>query len=253
MRRRLLWALAALPGTVRAETRPIVSVAAYLQAALEEASPLLRRETGLTPRYIFGATGSLARQIAQGAPFQLFLAADEASVFSLAAEGHLRDAGRVYGVGRLALFAPRGSALDPSGGAEARVRVIRAGQQQRFAIANPEIAPYGRAAEQALRRLGLWDALRPHLVIGENVAQAAQFAMMPGSLGGLIALSLADTPPVRARGSYALLPETLHEPLRHRMALTRRAGAEAEALYNWFAGPTAGAIFSRHGIMPAVS
>jgi molybdate transport system substrate-binding protein len=148
----------------------------------------------------------------------------------------------------LALFAPRGSALDLAGGLEALRPLLAAGRVQRFAIANPEIAPYGRAAEQALRRLDLWEALRPHLVFGTSIAQAAQFATTEGAIGGLVAYSLALSPALTARGSFSLVPEALHEPLRHRLALTKRGSDAAARLQAWFLSPQAAAVFARHGL-----
>ena len=178
----------------------------------------------------------------------MLLAADEISIQKLAEAGHTRDAGHVFAVGRLALFAPRGSALDPAAGVEALRPLLAAGRVQRFAIANPEIAPYGRAAEEALRRLNLWDALRPRLVFGENIAQAAQFAMMEGATGGLIAHSLALSPALKARGDSSLVPEALHGPLRHRLALTKRASEAAVRVQAWLLSPQAVALFARHGL-----
>jgi molybdate transport system substrate-binding protein len=226
----------------------LIAAAASLQPALEEAAALVATETGIMPRLAYGASGNMARQIAQGAPFEMLIAADEISIQKLAESGQLRDAGHVFAVGRLALFAPRGSALDPVVGLEALRPLLAAGRVQRFAIANPEIAPYGRAAEQALRRLELWEALRPRLVFGENIAQAAQFAMTEGATGGLIAHSLALSPALKARGDFSLVPEALHEPLRHRLALTKRASDAALRLQTWFLSPQAAALFARHGL-----
>ena len=251
MHRRHLLALAALPcvpGDAFAMERPLIAAAAALQPALEEAAPIIAVQTGIAPRFAYGASGNLARQVAQGAPFEMLLAADEVSIQKLAEAGHTRDAGHVFAVGRLALFAPRGSALDPAGGLEALRPLLAVGRVQRFAIANPEIAPYGRAAEQALRRLDLWGALRPHLVFGTSIAQAAQFATTEGAIGGLIAHSLALSPVLKARGSFSLVPEALHEPLRHRLALTKRASDAALRVQAWLLSPQAAAVFARHGL-----
>lgn len=244
----LLAPLALAPETSGAAPRPLIAAAASLQPALEEAAALVATETGIMPRLAYGASGNMARQIAQGAPFEMLIAADEISIQKLAESGQLRDAGHVFAVGRLALFAPRGSALDPVVGLEALRPLLAAGRVQRFAIANPEIAPYGRAAEQALRRLELWEALRPRLVFGESIAQAAQFAMMEGATGGLIAHSLVLSPALKARGDFSLVPEALHEPLRHRLALTRRASEAALRVQAWFLSPQAAAVFARHGL-----
>ena len=231
-----------------ARPTPLIAAAASLQPALEEAAALIILETGVAPRFAYGASGNMARQIAQGAPFEMLIAADEISVRKLAEAGHTRDAGHIFALGRLALFAPRGSALDPAAGLEALRPLLEAGRVQRFAIANPEIAPYGRAAEEALRRMSLWEVLRPRLVFGENIAQAAQFAMMEGTTGGLIASSLALSPALKARGDFSLLPEALHEPIRHRLALTKRASEAALRVQAWLLSPQAAAVFARHGL-----
>lgn len=251
MHRRHLLALAALPyvsGEALATERPLIAAAAALQPALEEAAAIIAAQTGIAPRFAYGASGNLVRQIVQGAPFEMLLAADEISIQKLAEAGHTRDAGHVFAVGRLALFAPRGSAVDPAGALEALRPLLAAGRVQRFAIANPEIAPYGRAAEQALRRLDLWETLRPRLVFGENIAQAAQFAVTEGAAGGLIAHSLALSPALSARGSFSLVPDALHDPLRHRLALTKRGSEAALRLQAWLLSPQAAEVFARHGL-----
>ena len=202
-RRVLLLAFGSAPmlaGQVAARPAPLIAAAASLQPALEEAAAMMAAQIGIAPRFAYGASGNLVRQIAQGAPFEMMIAADEVSIQKLAEAGQTRDAGHVFAVGRLALFAPRGSVLDPAAGLEALRPLLAAGRVQRFAIANPEIAPFGRAAEEALRSLNLWEALRPRLVFGENIAQAAQFAMTEGTIGGLVALSLMETAALKARG-----------------------------------------------------
>lgn len=253
MRRLILAALAAFlvcrPGA--AEQGPLVAAAASLQGALRDAAAAFGAETGSAPRLVFGASGSLVRQIEQGAPFELFLSADEAFVRRLAARGHARDEGVVYGTGRIVLFAPHGSRLDPARGLDSLGEALAAGRIARFAIANPETAPYGLAAQQALTAAGLWEAIRPRLVIGESIAQAAQFATAGGSEGGIIALSLAVSPALRARGRHALLPEGLHAPLRQRMVLTRRAGPAAERFMAWLQTPPARRILAAHGFTAA--
>ena len=251
LRRVLLLAFGSAPllvGRVAADRMPLIAAAASLQPVLEEATALIAAETGIAPRFAYGASANLARQIAQGAPFEMLLAADEASIEQLSEAGHTRDAGHVFALGRLALFAPRGSVLNPAGGLEALRPLLAARRVQRFAIANPEIAPYGRAAEQALRRLDLWEALRPHLVFGTSIAQAAQFATTEGAIGGLVAHSLALSPALTARGRFSLVPEALHEPLRHRLALTKRGSEAALRLQAWLLSPQAAAVFARHGL-----
>ncbi|MCX7685060.1 MAG: molybdate ABC transporter substrate-binding protein [Acetobacteraceae bacterium] len=248
LRRRPLLALALLPpGRAAAEPAPLVAAAADLSFALEEIAARFRAETGLPLRLSFGSSGNIARQIEQGSPVELFLSADEAYVVRLQAGGHTRDGGALYAIGRIALFAPHGSPIRVEAGLQGVAEALSAGRIRRFAIANPEHAPYGRAAMQALRNAGLWETIRPHLVFGENVAQAAQFALAGGSQGGIVAYSLVLAPALQGRGQHMLLPDSLHDPLRQRMVLTRRAGRAAERFHAFLQEPQAREILRRHG------
>jgi molybdate transport system substrate-binding protein len=196
---------------------------------------------------VFGASGTFTRQIRDGAPFELFLAADEAFPNPLTAAGLTRDAGAVYAEGRLVLFAPTGSPLAVDERLEGLARLTRAKSVTRFAIANPEVAPYGRAAEAVLRKHGLWDALRPRLVLGDTIAQAAQFATTGNAVGGLIAYSTVRAPGFGDRGKHALVPAGDHPPLRQRMVLLERAGPSAAAFYQYVLSEPARATFRKHG------
>lgn len=252
--RRALAALLALPvllpRAARAQAQPpLVAGAADLQFALEEVAQRFRAETGRQVRLSFGSSGNITRQIEQGAPVELFLSADEAFVFRLHEGGHARDRGALYAIGRIVLFTPPGSPLRTDQGMAAIRAGLEAGRIRRFAIANPEHAPYGRAAEQALRAEGLWERLQPHLVLGENVSQAAQFALAGGSQGGIVAYSLVLAPALQGRGAFALIPDSLHEPLRQRMVLTRRAGPVAEAFHAYMQAAPAREIMRRYGFV----
>lgn len=227
--------------------RPRVAAAADLNVALPEIAARFERETGAGLDLVFGSSGTLARQITDGAPFELFLSADEQFVVRLAASGHTRGDGALYAVGRLVLFAPAGSPFDPATGFDGLARLVARGGVRRFAIANPAHAPYGRAAEAALRTHGLWTDLQPRLVLGENVAQAAQFATSGNAAGGLIAYSLALSPNLQRLGTFALVPERDHPPLRQRMALLTRAGPVAQRFYEYLQTPAARAILDRYG------
>jgi molybdate transport system substrate-binding protein len=222
-----------------AQRPPTVAAASDLQFALEAVARRFTTETGERVALVFGSSGNLARQITEGAPFELFLSADESFVAKLAGAGLTRDAGALYAVGRIVLFAPAGSPLAVDESLAGLGRLVAAGGVKRFAIANPEHAPYGRAAEAALRARNLWQALQPALVLGENVSQAAQFAVAGDAVGGILAYSLVLAPPLRDRGVFALLPESLHAPLRQRMVLLKRAGATAERFYQYLRQPAA--------------
>ena len=239
-------AVALVPAVARADA-PVVAAASDLQFALEEIAAAFQSETGQRVRLSMGSTGNFARQIREGAPFQIFMAADEEFIADLFRDGFTRDAGDLYALGRIVVTAPAGSALLPDGTLESLRAALAKGQITRFAIANPDHAPYGMRAREALQHVGLWDDLQPFMVIGENVSQAAAFALSGNAEGGIIALSLARAPQLAARGGYALIPEEFHTPLRQRMVLLNNAGPVAEAFYAFLQTPAARDILERYG------
>jgi molybdate transport system substrate-binding protein len=230
-----------------AQRPPSIAAASSLNVALPEIADRFARDEGERVQLIFGASGTLARQIRDGAPFEIFLAADEEFPRRLSDEGLTRDPGVVYAVGRLAIFAPEGSPLGVDERLDGLSRLVRSGGVTRFAIANPDVAPYGRAAEAVLRKHGLWDAVRPSLVLGDTVAQAAQFATTGNAVGGLLAYSLVLSPAFAGRGAHALIPEADHPALRQRMVLLKRATPAAERFYRYVQGADSRAILGRHG------
>ena len=226
---------------------PIVAAAASVRFALEEVAENFRDRTGQAVRLSFGASGNLARQIREGAPYDVFLAADPRIVLDLARDGFAEDQGRDYLLGRLAIVVPRGSPLAADGSLADLRAALGDGRLRRFAIANPEHAPYGLAAQQALAHAGLWEAIRPHLVLGESVGQAAQFALSGNAEGGIIGYALARAPALAARSTCAPIPRAWHAPLRHRAVLLRTAGPTARRFYEYLLSPAAAEIFERHG------
>lgn len=241
----LLW-LGSVASTT-AQKPPTVAAAANLNFALTEIAQRFAKDRGLRVELVFGASGTLTRQIQDGAPFELFLAADEEFPNQLANAGLTRDAGVVYAVGRLVIFAPKGSPLTVDERLEGLARLAKTGGVTRFAIANPEVAPYGKAAEAVLRKRGLWDSLRPHVVLGDTIAQAAQFATTGNAVGGLIAYSLVLAPGFADRGTYAVIPDADYPPLRQRMVLLKRASQTTTQFYSYLQGEAARAIFRKHG------
>lgn len=244
-------AVSAFPGAPRGLAReaPVIAAAADLQFALDEVAQAFTAATGHPVRVAYGSSGNFARQIRQGAPFQLFFSADEQYVLDLARDGYARAPGALYGVGRIVILVPRGSPLRADGSLGDLRAALADGRLKKFAIANPEHAPYGQRAEEALRRQGLWDGIRDRLVLGENVSQAAQFATSGSTQGGIIAYSLALSPKVAALGEHALIPAEWHEPLRQRMALLKNAGPVAERFFRFAREPTARAILERYGFV----
>lgn len=239
----LVWASA----SVGAQTPPTVAAASDLKFALEEVAAQFRRDTGHELRLVFGSSGHFYAQILQGAPFQMFMSADEDFVFKLADAGKTRDRGRLYALGRIGILVPQGSPLKADGQLRDVAAALRDGRLQRFAIANPEHAPYGARAKEALQHAGLWSALQPHLVYGENISQAAQFVTSGAAQAGIVALSLARAPSVARRGQFELIPESWHQPLRQRMVLMKDAPPALEAFYDYLIRPPAQAIMSRYG------
>jgi molybdate transport system substrate-binding protein len=178
-----------------------VAAAADLNFAMPE---IARRFQTAVPavevEFAYGSSGNFFAQIGNGAPFDVFLSADVEYPRKLAAAGI--GAGNsifTYGVGRLAVWVPTASPLDPA-------TALRSASVKHLAIANPQHAPYGRAAQEALRTLGVYPAVASKLVLGENVAQTLQFVESGAADAGIVALSLALAPPVRARGRYWEVP-----------------------------------------------
>jgi molybdate transport system substrate-binding protein len=254
-RRAAAWLIAAAlialplgPGrAAAADEAPVIAAASNLQFALSLITEKFQEDTGHFLKLSFGSSGNLARQIRQGAPYEIFLSADERYVDDLAREGLTRGEGVTYAEGRLALMVPHGSPLAADASLADLEQALAEGRVARFAIANPAHAPYGEGAEEVLRQKGLWEAIRPRLVLGENVAQAAQFALSGNAEGGLLPYALALDPNLSRRGEFALVPAEWHSPLIQRMVLLPGAGPVAEGFFDYLQGPEARAIFDRYG------
>jgi molybdate transport system substrate-binding protein len=228
------------------EVRPaLIAVAASVQGAMEEIAGAWTRETGLRLNIAYGASGNFVRQIQQGLPAELFLSADEGFALKLAEAGLARDTGAIYASGRLALVVPKTStlALDP------QLRGLKAGwaSVRKFAIANPELAPYGKAAREVLQAAGLWEQAQDKLVLGENIGQATQFVTTGAAQAGITALSLLTESEAGRNSRYVALPDSLHAPLRQRMVLLKRAGPAAAAFYRHLQSAPAKALLRKHG------
>ena len=230
-----------------AAAQALVAAASDLQFALNELATAFGDKGGRELRLVFGSSGNLSRQIEKGAPFELFLSADESYVERLAEAGLTRDEGVVYAHGHLALLLPPGSRLELDASLGDLKEAAAAGRITRFAIANPEHAPYGRAAQQALQAVSAWEAVQPALVLGENVSQAAQFAISGSAQGGLVAYSLVAAPTFEGRGQHVIIPPEGYAPLRQKMVLTGRAGPVAEAFYDYLRSSEAREILGRYG------
>jgi molybdate transport system substrate-binding protein len=204
-------------------------------------------DSGKSIQVVYGSSGNFYRQLREGAPFQMFLSADEAYIQQLVAAGLTEDEGVLYALGRIVIITPHGSTLKADAQLQDLSAALVEARISRFAIANPEHAPYGERAEEALRHAGLWDALQGKLVYGENVSQAAQFATSGNAQGGIIAYSLALAPKVSALGEFALIPQEWHQALRQRMVLLKSANADVRDFYAYLQSAPAREIMQGFG------
>ncbi|MGF1517366.1 MAG: molybdate ABC transporter substrate-binding protein [Nodosilinea sp.] len=192
-----------------------VSAAADLDSAFPEIGKLWEQETGNTASFNLGSTGQLAQQIERGAPVDLFAAANKSFVAQLDQAGLLfSDTKALYGVGRLTIWQREDSTVVVKD-----LKDLLKPEVQRLAIANPDHAPYGVAAREALQSAGLWEALQPKLVLGENVKQTQQYAETGNVDVALVALSISIDKP----GQWTLVPEALHSPLEQMLAVPKNA------------------------------
>ena len=197
---------------VSGQTRRALTVAAAsdLQAALPEVIRTFERHSNATVTVSFGSSGNFFAQIQNGAPYDVYLSADIDYPRRLIASSHA-DASSLYqyATGRLVLWTRKESGIDIRGG----LRSLTDARVMRVAIANPKFAPYGRAAEAALRHEKIYDAVRGKLVLGENISQTAQLVDSGNASVGIISLSLAVGPALRARGTYMEIPAAAHPPI----------------------------------------
>ena len=197
---------------------PITQIIDGYAADFEKAS-------GHKAQLAFGATGAFYAQIRNGAPFQVFLSADDETPAKLAQEGLAEASSRfTYAIGSLVLWSAKPGFVDGRG------EVLKTAPFARLALANPKTAPYGRAAVETLTQLGLLKALEPKFVQGENIAQTFQFVMTGNAELGFVALSQVMKDGVVAEGSAWLVPGELHAPIRQDAALLTAARSSAAAL-----------------------
>ena len=198
----------------------------------------------------YGSSGNHLRQIEQGAPFDLFLSADDETTMRLVKAGLTAGDGLIYAVGRLVLIAPRDRQTAHAGGGlrlDQLPNAVATGQIKKFAIANPEHAPFGARAREVLTGLGVWPALQGRLVMGENVAQAAQFVASGGADAGIVAASLLRLPELAAKVTSEPIPADRHTPLLQRAVAMRSAPETARRLLRYLREAEAQSIFREHG------
>ncbi len=220
-----------------------ISAAADLTLAFKEIGRLFEEETGTKIIFNFGSTGQLAQQIEQGAPVDLFAAANISFIDELAQKGLIiPETKMLYARGRITLWTRENNPLRIE-----RIEDLTRPDVKRIAIANPIHAPYGIAAREALQSVGIWEMIHPKLILGENVRQALLYAETGNVDVAITALSLS----IQSKGHWVLLPQDLHKPIDQALAVIK--GTSYEAVARQFAtfinGPQGRPVMRKYGFI----
>lgn len=222
-----------------------VAVAANMKDAFAEIVTAFRSTGRPEMKVVYGSSGNFTTQIMNGAPFNLFIAADEHFPLELFKNGKTVDEGAVYAIGKLALVAKTSSGIRLlDGRAEIAKAIVRA---NKVAIAKPELAPYGKAAVEFLKAEGLWDLAKDKFVYGDNIGVATTYVVTGAADIGFTAFSLAKSPEVAKETSFLLLNGKLYDPIKQRMVLIKGAPSEAVDLYRFMQGSQAKTILQKYG------
>lgn len=224
---------------------PIIAVAANLKDAFTEIIAAFRVTGKPEFRIVYGSSGNFAAQIMNGAPFHLFIAADERFPLELFKNGKTVDAGSVYAIGKLIIITKVSSGTQQL---HSKAEIAKALEKaNKVAIAKPELAPYGRAAVEYLKAEGLWDLAKDKLVYGDNVGAATTYVTSGAADLGFSALSLAKSPELSKQMSYFMIDTQMYEPIKQRMVLLKGAPHDAEDLYRFMLSPQAKSILQKYG------
>jgi molybdate transport system substrate-binding protein len=218
-----------------------VAAASDLTNAFNELGREFEATSKIKVVFVYGSTGLLTRQIENGAPMDLFAAANVSYIDQLAQQGLIvPDTKQIYARGRITLWTTADSPLKIE-----TVTDLARPEVKRIAIANPDHAPYGFAAQQALQRAGIWDTVKPKLVYGDNIRQTLQYGETGNVDVAIVALSLSQ----QSKGRWVLIPEQLHDPIAQALAVikTTRNEAAARAFANFVSGPKGKEILTKYG------
>ena len=224
-----------------------IAAAADLSAALKDIAASFEKQKGIEAKLSFGASGALTQQIENGAPFDVFLSADMGYPEQLVKEGHASSATLYrYAVGKLVLWAQSNSPLDFERNG---MNAILDPSVQKIAIANPQHAPYGRAAVAALKHAGLYDRVSTRLVLGENLSQAAQFVESGNAQVGFVALAHVKAPELNGKGKYWLVPADAYPPIDQGAVVLSHSehSKEAAEFIDFMKTKEAATILQRYG------
>jgi len=222
-----------------------IAVAANMKHAFMEINTAFRATGKSELRVVFGSSGNFTAQIMNGAPYGLFIAADEHFPLELYKSGKAVDEGAIYAIGKLAIIAKKSMNLSS---AASRADIVAAiTKANKVAIAKPELAPYGKAAVQYLKSEGLWDLAKDKLIYGDNIGVATMYVASGAADIGFTALSLAMSPELMKTTSYSTLNHSFYEPIKQRMVLMKNAPAEAVDLYRFMLSAQAKSILHKYG------
>ncbi len=227
--------------TITAHGELTVAAAADLTPPFEELGRAFESATKTKVVFVFGSTGMLTRQIENGAPFDLFAAASASYIDKLDHQGLIIPDSKVnYARGRITLWTANESTVRFQSIAD-----LARPEFQRVAIANPDHAPYGLAAKQALQNAGVWDRVQPKLVYGDNIQQTLQYAQTGNVEVAIVALSLS----IPSNGRWTLIPEDLHQPIDQSLAIMKTTKNEqaARAFITFLSSPQGKAIMKKYG------
>lgn len=235
-----------------AASEPVnVAVASNMSHAMEKIAMRFAEESGFRPRLSSGSSGNFTRQLVQGAPYDIFLSADSKYI-GILRENNISIAEDVaYVRGRIGLFVPRNSTLSEAQNLADLVRAMFHGRYARLVMANPEHAPYGLAAQQALQSAGLWVIEKQQLLLAENAAQATQTALGGDVDIGVIPASHAKLETVSSQGHFFLIPQDWHDPLIQHLVLLDDSNSSARQFFQFLRSETAILIMVEHGYTPA--
>ncbi len=224
-----------------------VAAASDLNFAIKEIIAGFEHHSGQKVQLTLGSSGNFYSQIINGAPFDVFLSADLNYPKKLEdANDAVRGSTFVYGVGRIVLWVPNRSGLAPE---KTGMQILAGPAVKKIAIANPEHAPYGQAAVAAMQHAKVYEAVKKKLVLGENISQAAQFVQSGAADIGIVALSLALSPPMSQSGKYWTVPESTYPRLEQGAVLLKHGGDSAKAFHVWLRSPESKMIFAKYGFV----
>jgi molybdate transport system substrate-binding protein len=244
LRQFLLSFLLLLSQSVYAQ-QPTVAVAANMKDAFSQINAAFKAAGNPNIRVVYGSSGNLTAQIMNGAPFNLFISADERFPIELYKQGKAIDEGVLYAIGKLAFISKNSVGMNLIDEKDGLVRAIK--KANKIAIAKPELAPYGKAAIEYLKAEGLWDISKDKLIYGDNIGIATMYVVTGAADLGFTAFSLARSADIAKETSFILVNSKLYEPIKQRMVLIKGAPREAAALYQFMQSSQAKLILQKYG------